>query len=736
MYYIIDYIVKDPVEVAAAMVLIEKARIKAIRFGSIAEDKGTDMREAMNFIMKLVNLYTGAKEIPGSFVAMMLNGRSRYASNHSHSNLNVTGAVNYVRHTFGKEAAAYDVEYTDEPVGEEGGGGGNSDSDGNGCAEEGGVDADAYRTVMGLDGSGDGDEVDDGEGDEQVEYRVEIAATTETTDKNGTADVYKVGGEKRAVLFPDVYNFRMGDDMKRMSLYEFEGCVELQRRKGKWATWEEEVEEIRDDIKRKNNYWIRLHTGCPLYESHRLALRSKQVVPRLGIGPPPRLPKGSRPAETGKVQKEWDQKASIFAAYMLVLFKPWGYDNPLTDLSWRAYTAFCSELEQSKRVEDRFRLRVMENIAGENLVDAVKKKVLGVRRGENATRWNTNYGAEEGFMRLHDRTKDGKVPPKPGNKGSGAVPMVLPGNVAKLLEEEDLDDLMTGPGQDVVYERKMSLYIESTRAALSRAFYDRPYQQNCVPLDSPEMASPVLEARCSHQEVVDKIRVMKPRLEPLKEAVIDGADDESDREGVYEHPRRVGGGGEGGKFDELRFMNGNVPPTFSRLPESLQVDELNEDQRDIFDICTTYFRRLNRYKKGLRGAPVPKPKILLHGPPGTGKTHTMLKIMKAAEMYGFRCLAMAYQGSAASNLPGGLTINHFARVSVGDTGEGHHGIVPMALSAIREVLKDVRMILIDEIGMVPPRLLYRLHQVLQQATGNKQEAFGGLSVLTMGKCYL
>jgi len=70
---------------------------------------------------------------------------------------------------------------------------------------------------------------------------------------------------------------------------------------------------------------------------------------------------------------------------------------------------------------------------------------------------------------------------------------------------------------------------------------------------------------------------------------------------------------------------------------------------------------------------------------------------------------------------------------VDDKGEGSHGIMPLGMQAIREILVDVRVIIIDEISMVAPRLLYRLHDTLQQATGNMREPFGGLAVVALGE---
>jgi len=116
MTYIVKYIVKDPIEVMAALVLIQKARIKAIRFGSIADDSGTDMRKSMNHIMKMVNMFTAAKEVPATLATTVLSGRERFVTNLAHCDVNVTGAVNFVKAKFFGDDGAYDVVYDDEPL--------------------------------------------------------------------------------------------------------------------------------------------------------------------------------------------------------------------------------------------------------------------------------------------------------------------------------------------------------------------------------------------------------------------------------------------------------------------------------------------------------------------------------------------------------------------------------------------------------------------------------------------
>lgn len=93
--YLISYIIKDPVKITA-MVLIQRVRRKALRFGSVAAEDACiqrSVRRAMNSTMKL------AEEVPGVMAAMVLRGRSRFVSHHAYGYLNVTGAVNDVRAT-------------------------------------------------------------------------------------------------------------------------------------------------------------------------------------------------------------------------------------------------------------------------------------------------------------------------------------------------------------------------------------------------------------------------------------------------------------------------------------------------------------------------------------------------------------------------------------------------------------------------------------------------------------
>jgi len=286
-------------------------------------------------------------------------------------------------------------------------------------------------------------------------------------------------------------------------------------------------------------------------------------------------------------------------------------------------------------------------------------------------------------------------------------------------------------GRDAAYERNLALYVENTRASLRRV-YDTTVHDKGEEIPASPQPPAVMPVVRSHEQVVMELKLAKAKLKPVTAASRRGAngihDEEVGDRAILQFQHQGSG-----DHDELAFNWGNGNPYFDSLPQEPEDKKMNCYQRVVFNYILTYLRRLNRHHHMLREMPVPVPRLLVHGPAGTGKTFTMMQIMEGAELYGYRCLPLAFQGSAAANLPGGLTIHHFTKSGVDDKGEGSHGIMALGMQAIREILVDVRVIIIDEISMVAPRLLYRLHDTLQQATGNMREPFGGLAVVALGE---
>jgi len=704
-WYLVNYVVKDPVEMATALLLIQRAKNNAAKYRSTAEDAGTLLRDSQYLATKMVNGFTGAKEIPSVLASMICFGRRRYVSNHCYRFLNVTGAVRYVQDKYCNHNGAYDY-LNDDEVQEE--------SDGDGGSQS---------------------EYDEEEEDRPcVQEEEEILPSRPSKEQYGTVLTFAGKDGHKVVVYPvELYENRPLEFMRCLNMYEMTAVANVQN-----------LGDSKDDNSAADNgegsracNWSGLFPeDFVLTGSHKVVLRSKQMTPKVGLGPPPSLPKGERPEHRSKAQASWDRQAARFAAFYLVAFKPWSRENPLRDLSWDAFLAFWDDMAMDGSVLSRTRMAVIENMAGFNRSSALKKRLLSRRRAQHATVWSHDYGVDSGYMGLHDRTKDGKAP-KSAPIGSGGVVTSKEAaceDVQALLANQKLARLLEADSRSVAYEKGVAQYNANTVESLGRVF-DTPGTGGQGAYGSAGRV-PVVQSLSDPHTFLAGVRKMRPTAVPMPPEGLAPANhryDEEHGDGIGSGCRQVVGdlGMKSLQFNG-KHVNGCV---FPRLPESLGINDLQPTgQRQVFDLIMTYIRRLNRYKHGLRKAVVPVPRILVHGPAGTGKTYTVCKLMVAAMYFGFKVLPVALQGSAASNIPGGLTIHHLTKVGVDDDGVGDCGVPVLVDKEMRDLLDGVAVIVIDEISMVPARLLYRLHERLCHVMRSKSP-FGGLAVVALGDMY-
>jgi hypothetical protein len=151
---------------------------------------------------------------------------------------------------------------------------------------------------------------------------------------------------------------------------------------------------------------------------------------------------------------------------------------------------------------------------------------------------------------------------------------------------------------------------------------------------------------------------------------------------------------------------------------------------------------VHEIRQFLPGTAAPPTPFLVLGGPGTGKTFVARYLAECCEQLGVRARSAALAAAAAGLLPGGATLHTL--IGLGGRGKkaaGREGggipvdfskpIASDKLRALRKRFSNVRLLIIDEISMVPVDLLGHVNHRLQIIKEN-QELFGGLLVVLMG----
>ena len=222
-------------------------------------------------------------------------------------------------------------------------------------------------------------------------------------------------------------------------------------------------------------------------------------------------------------------------------------------------------------------------------------------------------------------------------------------------------------------------------------------------------------------------------------------DKEDEGQGMIEHP-------ELGHLnpDQYEIDGGEVPARKSaaiygriEVPDDTELKEktrkLDENQRKVVDTVIKYCRGV--VKARVPGNYHPKPRhMMIHGAAGTGKS-TVIKLcaqwaQKILLAVGSDpdkpfVLKTAFMGTAAANIEGQTLTSTFAM----KFGNEYHGLGDKKRDEKRRDLKDLKIVIIDEISMVKPDMLYQLDLILKEITQKKNEAYGGVMVLAFGDMF-
>ena len=164
--------------------------------------------------------------------------------------------------------------------------------------------------------------------------------------------------------------------------------------------------------------------------------------------------------------------------------------------------------------------------------------------------------------------------------------------------------------------------------------------------------------------------------------------------------------------------------------------ELDPFQREVINIMVKFAKDI--IKSYREGNPIPEPpNLMVHGGAGSGKTF-VIKILAQWIQHilqkpgdTFNCpyvIKSAFTGTAASLIEGMTLHSAFGF----DFGNKHYSLSDKTRDAKRNVMKNLKTIIIDEISMVKSDMIYQLDLRLQEIKEKMGVPFGGVANVYFG----
>lgn len=123
----------------------------------------------------------------------------------------------------------------------------------------------------------------------------------------------------------------------------------------------------------------------------------------------------------------------------------------------------------------------------------------------------------------------------------------------------------------------------------------------------------------------------------------------------------------------------------------------------------------------------------VHGKAGSGKTYLIKQIEKANPL----CQVLAPTNLAASLYQRARTLHSFFHGYFDNMDEGYQNpsnLTPLKVSTFKNVLRNIDMIIIDEVSMVRADVFEMMHQICSTAR-NDDRPFGGIPVIVVGDLF-
>jgi len=169
-------------------------------------------------------------------------------------------------------------------------------------------------------------------------------------------------------------------------------------------------------------------------------------------------------------------------------------------------------------------------------------------------------------------------------------------------------------------------------------------------------------------------------------------------------------------------------------------DTLEAKQKQTYDTIVNHCQKWLEYRSDPSSGPAPAPLMMqIDGAGGTGKTHVVrmisAKLKSMAQDFSYKdevLLRGAPTGVAAFNISG-RTLHSLFRLPV--KSKVYEPLSRENLKYLQNHLANVGYLIIDEKSMVGLRVLFFLDRRLREAFPNRDQDFGGMSIIIMGDFY-
>jgi hypothetical protein len=451
----------------------------------------------------------------------------------------------------------------------------------------------------------------------------------------------------------------------------------------------------------------------PQHSTHQLRCLSKLRIAEL-VGTPPACPT--------EYNSRTKKKCDTFAQYILTIFKPWdSYTKTPTaderDYSWKGLCDFLTFLgDDNSPWFHRSILKLIENIR------------VGVKSSSLERTLTTHYRAR-GCVQWGSAEEDSD-----GEDSDGAVvaqdqafrsPMENEENTDKVGDAQALINAINAfAATDTNAENKADIYLNKQQVQFTDLLKDRMRLGNAeIENDIVAGVVPIENKGIVHDNnnIPDVKETMSACLDEFTKINRSGKEKDDD---VAMQPQQA----------EEMVDAWNMEAENSDLPMRKMTDEhvlteqgLTEEQLAIY--------------KEIMGAIDENKQILLclMNGPGVGKTHvlkTVEMILNNRQLPKRTIVTLATTGAAASIFGLGARTVH-SGLGIGTRQSQRQGdgrLQPLKLqklSVLRELYKDTKAVVIDEISMLTPTLLGDADIRLREISG-KKEPFGGFIIVLAG----